>query len=590
MLKSDMAILADYYQNEISYIRSAGADFATKFPKIAKRLDISNSESSDPHVERMIESFAFLCGKLQHQIDDQFPMIASMLLDVLYQPLILPTPSCVMVNFDIDQTRAIKDVNCIVPKGTALYSTSYSGDVCTFMTAHDLSLWPMEITSASVVHKEHISGNYTHELNYLKIVLKYHGSPPIHSPKKLRFYMQADVLLRGKLFASIFSTEANVICKKEHHSTLLPTISPIGVDDNESLFRYPDTVHSGFRILHEYFFFPDKFYGFDVQLTESIDIFGETSLFIPMSYDVGMPVFAKNFSLFSVPAINLFRKISEPLRLDYKQMEYCLVPDYRRYHTNEIYSIEKIVAVDAGNNDEIYVPEFFACGHHSMFEKHNFYWKSRRKKSIMRDAFGEDVYISFIDTNFDPQFPMDKIFYAHTLCTNRGVAEQIPANGSLQMELSVPTTNIYCINRPTPQKQSIQSGETMWKLISALSLDTLSFKSHGITKLKDILNVFADISHSELSSEIDAISSIENTIQIKRINQQAWLGFIPGTDVEIIFDASVSNLGLPLSLVISKFLTSYTSINTFTEVTVKNVSHNGILKKWNHYLGIKNYL
>ncbi|MDR3155501.1 MAG: type VI secretion system baseplate subunit TssF [Holosporaceae bacterium] len=590
MLKGDIDILADYYQNEISYLRSAGADFATKFPKIAKRLDISNSESSDPHVERMMESFAFLCGKLQRQIDDQFPIIASTLLDVLYQPLILPTPSCVMANFDIDLVRAEKDAGCTITKGTPLYSTSYSGDICTFMTAHALSLWPIEITSASIVHKEHIGSNYTQEVNYLKIILKYYGSPPEQMPKKLRFYIKGDAILRGKLFASIFSTDANVIHQRDHNSTSLPVISPIGLENDESLFPYPNTVHSGFRLLHEYFFFSDKFYGFDVQLSESCDISGETYLFIPMSYDIGVPVFAKNFSLFSVPIVNLFRKISEPQRLDYKQMEYCLIPDYRRYQTHEIYSIEKIVAVDANSNDEIYVPEFFACGHQSMFEKHNFYWKSRRKKSKVKDAFGEDVYISFIDTNFDPQFPMDKVFYAHTLCTNRGVAEQIPANGSLQMELSVPASSIYCTNHPTAQRQSIQSGEIMWKLISALSLDSISFKSHGLSKLKNILGVFADISNSELSTEIDAILSIESTIKTKRINQQTWLGFVPGTDVEITFDASIQNLGLPLSLIISKFLASYTSINTFTEVTVKNVAYNRILKKWNHYLGIRNYL
>ena len=69
MSKKDIDILSEYYQYELSYLRTAGSDFAARFPKIARRLDISSHESSDPQIERMIESFAFLTGKLQKQID-----------------------------------------------------------------------------------------------------------------------------------------------------------------------------------------------------------------------------------------------------------------------------------------------------------------------------------------------------------------------------------------------------------------------------------------------------------------------------------------------------------------------------------------
>ena len=65
MIKNDIDILSEYYQYELSYLRSAGSDFARKYPKIARRLDLSHNESSDPQIERLIESFAFLSGKLQ---------------------------------------------------------------------------------------------------------------------------------------------------------------------------------------------------------------------------------------------------------------------------------------------------------------------------------------------------------------------------------------------------------------------------------------------------------------------------------------------------------------------------------------------
>jgi type VI secretion system protein ImpG len=192
--------------------------------------------------------------------------------------------------------------------------------------------------------------------------------------------------------------------------------------------------------------------------------------------------------------------------------------------------------------------------------------------------------------NFNPQHPADKIFYGYTLCTNRGLAEQIPASGELQMELSSPVKKIYCIDRPTAQKPSVKSGEVLWKLIAALSLNSISFSGDGIKKIRDVLQVFADVSGSILGGEVDAIVSVESFINTRRFDEQTWRGFVQGTDIEITFDDSIQNLGLPLSLALSKFLSSYTSINTFTDVAVKNISRNGILKKWKQQFGVKKYL
>jgi type VI secretion system protein ImpG len=303
-----------------------------------------------------------------------------------------------------------------------------------------------------------------------------------------------------------------------------------------------------------------------------------------------MQMSEKNFSLFSVPAVNLFPKVTEPLRLDYKRVEYCLVPDYRRYNSNEIYRIDKIVAVDARTNDEIFIPEFFACDYSSCDADVGIFWKSSRKKSYMKDAFGDDVYLSFVNMNFDPQYPADKVFYAYTLCTNRGLAEQIPVSGELQAELSIPVSKICCADRPTAQRPSVRSGEILWKLISALSLNSFSFSDDGIKKLTEILRIFADISGSDLEQEVSSVVSVDSSVTTRRFDEQTWRGFVRGADIAITFDNTISNMGLPLSLVLSKFLSSYTSVNTFTDVIVKNTSVNGIVKKWKQQFGIKNYL
>lgn len=50
--------LLNYYEQELSFIRQMGAEFAGKYPKIARRLLLEHDKSSDPHTERLIEAFA----------------------------------------------------------------------------------------------------------------------------------------------------------------------------------------------------------------------------------------------------------------------------------------------------------------------------------------------------------------------------------------------------------------------------------------------------------------------------------------------------------------------------------------------------
>lgn len=584
MLKSEIDTLSEYYRYELSYLRTAGKDFALHFPKIARRLDLSHEESSDPHVERLIESFAFLTGKLQKQIDDQFPEIANAILDVVYKPLVLPIPSSVMVNFAIDVGRAKKSAGFVVPRNTILKSTSYNGTVCSFRISHDLEIWPIELAHAEIISKEQLPDGYARTSTFLKFDFNYGGSDSF--PKKLRFYILSDILLRGKIFAGIFSTEEPVIIQQSGIFKALSKVAPVGLEDNEALLAYPETVHKGFRFLQEYFAFPDKFYGFNVffnePLTESF------SLYIPIGTEIAMNLSSRDFSLSSVPAINLFPKVTEPLRLDYRQVEYRLVPDFRLYSSHEIYSIQKMVAVNATTNDEIEIPEFYSCDHFSSKSNLGVSWVEKRKDALQSSARGDDVFISFVDENFHPKHPSDKIFYAYTLCTNRHMAEDIPVHGELQTELSLPVKQIYCVNRPTPQKNSPKNGEILWKLISAISLNSLSFANNGHRKLQEVLRLFANMTNSSVEREIDAILEINSTATTKRVSRQSWYGFLNGINIEMNFDDKLYNKGLPLSLIISRFLSSYTTINTFTDVYVK--SQNGILKKWETQFGMKNYL
>ena len=91
--------LLRYYNQELRHLREMGAEFAAEFPKIAARLGMDGVEVSDPYVERLIESFAFLAGRVQLKLDAEFPRFTHRLLEILYPQFLAPTPSMVVARF-----------------------------------------------------------------------------------------------------------------------------------------------------------------------------------------------------------------------------------------------------------------------------------------------------------------------------------------------------------------------------------------------------------------------------------------------------------------------------------------------------------
>ena len=56
--------LFDLFNDELETLRSLGARFAAQYPKLAGRLRLSPDTIDDPHVARLVESFAFIAARL----------------------------------------------------------------------------------------------------------------------------------------------------------------------------------------------------------------------------------------------------------------------------------------------------------------------------------------------------------------------------------------------------------------------------------------------------------------------------------------------------------------------------------------------
>src|SRR5262245_24195620 len=98
--------LFPYYERELLFIRQLTQHFARKYPAAAGPLLLQPNRSADPQVERLLESFALLAGRVQHKLDDEFPEISTALLEALYPHYLAPIPSLSIVQFELDAARA----------------------------------------------------------------------------------------------------------------------------------------------------------------------------------------------------------------------------------------------------------------------------------------------------------------------------------------------------------------------------------------------------------------------------------------------------------------------------------------------------
>src|SRR6202047_1575869 len=121
-----------YYERELDYLRKMAVQFAEKNPKVASRLVLEPTKCEDPHVERLLEAFAFLAARVHLKIDDEFPEISEALLTILYPHYMRPIPSMSVAEFELDPKQGNLSSGLLIPRGSMLYSAPVNGVPCKY--------------------------------------------------------------------------------------------------------------------------------------------------------------------------------------------------------------------------------------------------------------------------------------------------------------------------------------------------------------------------------------------------------------------------------------------------------------------------
>jgi type VI secretion system protein ImpG len=594
--------LLRYYKSELTYLRKVGSEFAERYPRVARRLELGKDECADPNVERLLESFAFLTARLQHDIDSEFPEITTALLGILYPQFTNPVPPMTIARFDVDAKQGKITTGNTIAKHTPLVAYTSDGLPCQFRTCYPVTLWPLTVVYAGFEEtgKFDFLDTNTRVESVLRLRLNcIAGTLKDLTLNNLRFYLNGDPMMVNTLYEILFSRVHRVAILPGNHAppVYLPhrSIRQVGFGLHEEVLPYPRHAHPGYRLLQEYFAFPQKYLFLDLdnlevcgELDEPGDEDPETTFDLLFLLDrkpkEKLAVDKNTFVLGCTPVINLFPKTTEPIRLDHRTLDYRLIPDKRRETTTEIHSILSVSASSNADDTTRNFEPFYSYNHHMESGEHKAFWHARRLASERKDVPGTEMFLSFLDLEFQPSDPPAQTVYAHTLCTNRELATQLPAGAQLQTEAKAPLHKISCIFKPTPPLTPPLGGETLWQLISHLSLNYLSLSEgkDGLPALREILKLYSFSDWSPTHKQITGIREMSCRKIVRHMGQDAWRGFHRGTEITLVFDEEmyVGSGPFLLGAVLSRFFTLYASINSFTQLIVMSKQREEVWKKW----------
>ncbi|HEY0846746.1 MAG TPA: type VI secretion system baseplate subunit TssF [Noviherbaspirillum sp.] len=605
--------LLPYYERELTYLRELSGEFARRYPKIARRLSLDGDQSEDPHVERVIEAFAFLTARIHRKLDDEFPEITEAFMQVLYPHYTRPFPSCTILQLETDPHKAEIASRYTIPRHHPVISPPVGGMPCRFRTCYDVDLYPLTLRDAAIQMaqaSEHLRRIAPHAAAAITLDFETQGALPLAQLKldRLRFFLDGDPALMHLLYELLtvraISIRVTDGTDNPVHVAELPAsaLRPVGFGADESLLDYDERSFIGYRLLSEYFAFPDKFLfidlcGLDVPAAQHagsrlrvqilLSAFPDTERYNRLTQTLS----AGNFRLGCTPVINLFPHAAEPIRVSHQKTTYPVVVDGRRPLAYEVISIDAVTSVEKGDGQDHFhaVPAFYSIQHHARDEKQRCFWYATRESSVREFDKGSDMALSFVDLDFTPQRPALEVLSLNLTCSNRDLPSQLPFGGSssgTHTDFTLPQISSVKrarpLRKPTPALRPPEKRGLQWRLISHLSLNHLSIVSHGKDALQEMLTLYNMTQSQSAARQIQGIAAIHSQPATTRVAGKHFSGFVRGVDLTLTLDEQAFvGAGMVLfASVMERFFALYCGPNSFTRLTLRGQQQEQEIARW----------
>lgn len=606
--------LLHYYERELGFIRREMVDFAESYPAIAGQLLLEPDKCEDPHVERLIEAFAMLTARVQMRLDDDFPEITGAFLSLLQPHYLAPVPSMTIVQLEADSDRAEATTGMVIPRHSPLHTPPVGGVRCRFRTCSDITLWPVKVAGVDIISLDKGDPRCPPEaVAAVRIQLQALGSHPFWelNLNSLRFFFDGNATVAHKLYELFLRKPLGMLVRSRQNdteatrvgaeSTFLPpeNIQPVGFAPEEGMLEYGGSGHQGHRLLQEYFSFPDKFMFADLNGLSGPALAGvgkEMEILIlldklPLELESGLGV--ENLKLGCSPAVNLFPHTADPVILEHTKHEYRVVPDGHHPQGFEVNAITKVETVDPSQGETRSFQPFFGLRHGDGSHADVAFWQATRRPSGTKGDPGTEMFLTLVGGQGETLYekPGDTLL-VQTLCSNRDMPELLPLGsrgGQFSIEGQPGVARINTLRKPTGVLRLPQGGDTLWRLISLLSLNHLSLleskpgrQGQGPVAFREMLSLLDFADTAVTRQRINGLVGLDWRGVLRQISVPEGRLLTRGIEVTLELDeARFTGSGVFLfASVLERFLAHYTSLNSFTQTVATVRQRQEVLKRW----------
>jgi len=599
--------LLEYYERELAHLRQLGSQFAEKYPRVASRLLLEPDRCDDPHVERLLEAFAFMAARVHLRVDDDFPEVTSALLGIVQPHYLRPVPSMTVVECQLDPEQGKQTAGLRIPAKTQLATRrTVDGLPCRFQTAYPVELWPFSVGECEWRQPERLADpvRVPGVVGIVRMRLQCGRDVSFNQFRigKLAFHLTGETNVVHTLYELLCRNSISILVRNpQQRGGKVVSISPsqlraMGFEEDEALLPFPKRSFDGYRLLQEYFTFSEKFLFFELSGLEAIAEAGCTEqaeiLFCfsrfdrpERAQDLEIGVSARTLRLGCTPVINLFSHVAEPILVTHTKHEYRVIPDVRHQETTEIFSIDEVMASNTTRRESIQIDPLYSYRFQARKESGRAYWHAIRRMNVLGERVPSTIDLALVDVDGIMTEPDAEVLTVRCSCSNFDLPSRLPfgvEEGDFTAEDFPVVKQITALRRPSPSYNPPTAKGQLWRLVSQLSLNYLSLVEEGLTSLQEILRLHNFTDSSYLENQIGGITALTSRPHFAIM--QSVYGNVParGTRVELEFDERqfVGGGVYLFANVLDRFLGSYTSINSFCQLAARTNQRKETLGEW----------
>jgi len=567
-----------YYRDELTYLKEMGDRFAKANPRLSRHLA---KDASDPDVERLMEGFAFLVGRLRQRLDAEMPELAHTLLQLVWPHYLRPVAPITTMQFSFAEGASGTGIR--VPRGTIVQTAPIEGETVSFRTSYDLTVLPFEIAAVELDNFKDSSrltltinrqaGTGLQALGEAPLTLFFNGHRDVNVARRLYLFFMEKV--RRVQFAAGSGAAQPAEVK----------IEPVGFREEEATLSYSQSSFHGFRIMQEYFSCPEKFTyarlsGLEAfagvqadsfKLTfEMSQRFPETSRLLP-----------EQIALNATPAINLFEVEGQALTVSHGRIEYP-VRAIGGADRRSVHAVNSVTGWVQGSGKRVDYEPFESFRHDPANEGGSrLYFRTKVRPSVL--SGGVDHYLSFVTRLDEIGMPQTETVSMKLTCSNGAFASRFGIGSVSRPTSSTPAKLEF--SNITPILSEVApplDDQILWTLIANLARNFASLID--VDALRTVVGAY------DFRANVDKQASQQRDLLLQsfRSFERKGVDIIrrgrPVRAYELALAVSESQMGgegemYLFGTVLDQFLKSYASVNSLHRFSATGIDQN-VTYRW----------